>query len=77
MIQIGFDILLIFSLTFGLVLLFSLWFYYDRKDSQREESARHDVIYHCIKCGKIYTGRKGSEECDCPACGFCNGRLQF
>jgi len=73
----GLDIIFLFLLTAGIVFLIGLWIYYDRRDSQRETEGRHDVIYHCIKCGHIYTGVHGSEECDCPKCGFCNGRLQF
>jgi hypothetical protein len=54
-----------------------MWIFYDRRDAERESADRHDVIYHCIKCSQIYTGMRGSEECDCPKCSFCNGRLRF
>jgi uncharacterized paraquat-inducible protein A len=73
----GLDIIFLFLLTAGIVLLMGLWIYYERRDGQRESEGRQDVIYHCIKCSQIYTGVRGSEECDCPKCGFCNGRLQF
>lgn len=77
MIHLGLDILILFSLTVGIAFLFGMWIFYDRRDAERESADRHDVIYHCIKCSQIYTGMRGSEECDCPKCSFCNGRLRF
>jgi len=71
------DIFFLLYLGAGLVLIFSLWFYYDWKDKHLHEAQRSKVIYHCIKCSHIYTGPYRSTECDCPKCGFNNGRLQF
>jgi rubredoxin len=71
------DIFFLLYLGSGFVLLFGLWFYYDWRDQYLFEGQRTKVVYHCIKCSQIYTGAHGSEECDCPQCGFTNGRLRF
>lgn len=77
MIGLDVDIFFLIYLGAGLIWIFSLWFYYDWKDKHRYKSQRSKVIYHCIKCSHIYTGPYRSEECECPQCGFTNGRLQF
>ncbi|TVP75885.1 MAG: hydrogenase nickel incorporation protein HypA [Puniceicoccaceae bacterium] len=71
------DVFFLLYLGGGFMLLFGLWFYYDWRDRRLSASRGRKVIYHCIKCGQIYTGPSGSEEQDCPACGFTNGRLKF
>ena len=77
MIPLSTDVYFLLYLGGGFLLIFSLWFYNDHKDRQRNEARAAKVIYHCIKCSQIYTGTQGSEECDCPQCGFTNGRLRF
>jgi predicted RNA-binding Zn-ribbon protein involved in translation (DUF1610 family) len=71
------DIFFLLYLGAGFLLLFGLWFYYDWQERRLYETRRTQVIYHCIKCGQIYTGPAHSEEQDCPKCGFTNGRLRF
>lgn len=71
------DVFFLLYLGAGFLLLFGLWFYYDWRDKHHFQAPRSKVIYHCIKCGQIYTGPHGSEESDCPHCGFTNGRLRF
>lgn len=34
-------------------------------------------VYHCLKCGSIYTSRDKGESASCPVCGYRNGRLKF
>ena len=77
MIHVGIDIFFLFYLGFGFSVILILWFYYDWKQACRYEAKRSRVIYHCIKCSRIYTGPSNSEESDCPQCGFTNGRLRF
>ena len=77
MIGLNVDIFFLLYLGAGFLLLFSLWFYYDWRDGHIHDVQRSRVVYHCIKCGHIYIGPYKSEECDCPECGFTNGRLRF
>jgi len=75
----------IVDLTFGaLVYLFSavglilaLWFYTDFRDKNLYEAERKKIIFHCIKCDKIYSNKAGTEISGCPRCGFVNSRLRF
>lgn len=76
-IELNVDIFFLLYLGSGFLLLFGLWFYYDWRDQYLFAAQRTKVIYHCIKCGQIYTGVHGSEESDCPQCKFTNGRLRF
>lgn len=77
--MIGLDVAVFFLLYLGagFTLIFSLALYYDFSDKHRHEEERHRVVYHCIKCSQIYVGPFRSSECECPKCGFTNGRLSF
>lgn len=77
MIGLSVDIFFLLYIGAGFLLVFSLWFYYDWRDGRFYEHKRSRVIYHCIKCGQIYTGPFQSEERQCSQCGFTNGRLRF
>ena len=77
MIEFNVDTFFLLYLGIGFIPILSLWFYYDWKQAHQFEAKRSKVIYHCIKCSQIYIGPPGSEESDCPQCGFKNGRLQF
>jgi len=61
----------------ALALIFGLWLFYDRRDKNLYEAERKKVVFHCIKCDKIYTGKQGSEAARCPRCSFENSRLKF
>lgn len=73
------------DLTFGaliyifsaLTLILGLWLFYDLRDKNLYEAERKKVIFHCIKCDKIFTAKCGSEVARCPRCGFENTRLKF
>lgn len=56
---------------------FCLWLYYDRRDHALYENERRKVIFHCIRCDRLYTSRRGNEVCPCPRCGHENARLKF
>lgn len=58
-------------------LLLGLWLYYDLRDKNIYEAERKKVIFHCIKCDKIYTDHQGAETSPCPRCDFQNSRLKF
>ena len=77
MIELAVDTFFLLYLGAGFLLIFGLWFYYDRRDENLHEAKRLKVVYHCIKCSEIYTGPYHSHECECPKCGFKNGRLGF
>jgi hypothetical protein len=61
----------------ALALILGLWLFYDFRDKNIYEAERKKVIFHCIKCNKIYTGRQGVDVSCCPRCNFENGRLKF
>lgn len=77
MIGLEVDIFFLLYLGAGFLLIFSLWYYYDQRDEIRYKAKRMKVVYHCIKCSEIYTGPHLTFECECPQCGFKNGRLGF
>ncbi|MFO8026897.1 MAG: hydrogenase nickel incorporation protein HypA [Opitutales bacterium] len=77
MIELEVDVFFLLYLGAGFLLIFGLWFYYDRRDKNLHEAKRMKAVYHCIKCSEIYTGSHLSFECECPRCGFTNGRLGF
>jgi len=76
-IELEVDVFFLLYLGVGFLLIFGLWFYYDRRDANIHEAKRMKVVFHCIKCSEIYTGSHLSFECDCPRCGYTNGRLEF
>ncbi len=76
-IELEVDLFFLIYLGIGMTLVFGMWFYYDWRDKHSFEEQRTRVIYHCIKCGRIYTGSHDSEEAACPDCNFANGRLSF
>ncbi len=56
---------------------FALWFYYDRRDHALYEVERRRFTFHCIRCDKLYTVKRGAEVAPCPRCGYQNTRLKF
>ena len=58
-------------------LILALWFYADFRDKNLYETERKKVIFHCIKCDKIYSTKAGADTASCPRCGFTNARLKF
>ena len=55
----------------------ALWFYYDRRDHALYETERRKTVFHCIRCDKLYTVKRGTELSPCPRCGHENTRLKF
>lgn len=61
----------------AIVLIFSLWIYYDRRDRKLIDAKRRRVVFHCIRCDKLYSAPEGAEFCPCPRCRHENSRLRF
>ncbi len=61
----------------AIVLIFGLWIYYDVRDRKLIDAKRRRVVFHCIRCDKLYSAPEGTEVCKCPRCGFENSRLRF
>ena len=59
------------------VVFIGLWLYYDRRDHGRFELERRKTVFHCIRCDKLYTAKRGTALCPCPRCGHENTRLKF
>jgi len=62
-------------LTLGF--FFGVWLYYDRRDHALYDAGRRQVTFHCIRCGRLYTAKAGTEISGCPRCGHTNARLKF
>jgi hypothetical protein len=56
---------------------FGVWIYYDRRDHALYDTERRKVTFHCIRCGRLYTAKTGTETAACPRCGHTNARLKF
>jgi len=61
------------AIVFGLV----VWGYYDRRERLLNDHLRYRTIFHCIRCGKIYSRARRREISVCPHCGFKNTQLKF
>jgi Zn ribbon nucleic-acid-binding protein len=77
MISLTFESLLLLYLLLGGGVVLGLWFYCDRRDALRTRNRNHFIIFHCIKCGHIYTHDPDQPVVACPKCGFKNSRLRF
>jgi hypothetical protein len=77
MVTLSLEVFVLIYLSIGLSLVGGLWVFFDRRDGHLYEAERARVIFHCIKCGRIYTARKSAETEACEACGFSNSRLCF
>ena len=53
------------------------WLYYDRRDHALYEAERRKAVFHCIRCDKLYTAKRGTELCPCPRCSHNNTPLKF
>ncbi len=63
--------------TLGLLIIMGLHFYYDRRQAELCDRERSQAIFHCIRCGHIYTDRQEKEVSSCTQCSFENSRLKF
>lgn len=61
----------------GLGFIFTLWFYYDRRDRRLFDEARHQRAFHCVRCGRLFSTFGGAEVAACPHCEYTNVRLKF
>ncbi len=77
MIVIDFESFLLLSISIGLFIVMALWYYYDHREKHLYEAERSQGVFHCVKCGKLYTHKKLQETGNCPVCGFRNARLRF
>jgi hypothetical protein len=65
------------GITIGLVLVFGLWFYYDQRDQRAYEQDRAQSLFHCLKCGRLYSAPRANIIARCPNCDFENSKLKF
>lgn len=71
--------LLILYTGSALIGVFSLWFYYDRKDRRGFEASRRQKVFHCVRCGNLYavSKRDVSSGVPCPECQYKNYELSY
>ena len=77
MIALDFSVFAALYVALGLLVILGLWFYYDRRDKRLYEEERAKMIFHCIKCGNLYSRVGTVETARCSRCGFENARLRF
>ncbi len=61
----------------GLVLVFGLWLWYDRRDQREIDEERAKVLFHCIKCSRVYAEAPALGSAPCPDCNHPNLPLKF
>ena len=61
----------------GLALGFGLWIYYEQRDQRAYEQERAQSLFHCLKCGRLYSAPRAQLSAPCPACHFENSKLKF
>ena len=71
------DIVVAIILSVGLALVFAVWIRYDRLDRLFDDHRRLRTVFHCVKCGTLYTRPRRRETGVCPKCGHANIRLRF
>ncbi len=77
MISLDLSSLVLLYVSGGLVLMMGLWTYYDERDRRVYEQERAQSLFHCLKCGRLYSAPRHLREVACPGCGFENSKLKF
>ena len=77
LVGLSLDWLVFLFLSFFFIVTFFLWHRYEQRDEKRYRELAVSPLFHCIRCGELFTGRGEVEEADCPACGKKNLRLRF
>ena len=77
MIFVDLTILFTVYITVGLLLIFLLWLYYDRRDRNRYEALRSPTVFVCVKCNQIYSIPGEQKKATCPRCSHVNIPLRF
>ena len=77
MITVSLEVFVLTYLAVGLSLIFGLWIFYDLRDRHMYGAERSKIVFYCVKCGRLYSGKKGIEVQECPQCNFSNARLKF
>ncbi len=74
---IGVTVLFALYLTGGIIIILALQYYYDQKQAELCGGERSQAIFHCVRCGNIYTDSQDHETSCCTQCKFENSRLKF
>lgn len=77
MFHIDLEVFVVLYVSVGLALFFFLWVLYDTRQARRYAALRRSAVFHCIKCGTIYTSPRPEKPAACPQCRFENARLEF
>lgn len=75
--SLGFPVFVILFLLSGLLLFVGLWLYYDLRDRKYYDRKRLLSVYHCVRCGHLYSLREMKKPAACTRCGFVNDSLKF
>ena len=63
--------------SIGLLVILGLWVFSEWRYLVLYKKKRQGIIFHCIKCGKIYIEKDNREQVPCPCCHFNNITLRF
>lgn len=77
MVYIDISLLATLYLTTGLLLIFLLWLFYDRRDRRQYENLRNPTVFVCVRCSHVYSSKQGTRKAVCPHCKHVNIPLRF
>ncbi len=61
MFALDFSFFALASITVGIALVVALWVYYDRRDQRIYEQERAQSLFHCLKCGRLYSAPRAQQ----------------
>ena len=77
MFTLEFEVFLVLYVSLGSLTLLGLWFFYDVRDARLYQREGALMIFHCIRCGHLYSKKQDRQTSNCPGCGFENAHLRF
>jgi hypothetical protein len=64
-------------LAAGMAILFALWIFYEWREASFYDNLARVSVFHCVKCGRVYSAPNRAGIAPCTNCGFANSRLKF
>jgi hypothetical protein len=77
LINLNFSSFIVLYLSVGLAIVLGLWIYYEQRDQRIYDRERSQSLFHCLKCGRLYSAPRFEQAVCCPGCNFENSKLKF
>lgn len=77
MISLSLELFFVVITAAGLLFFMGVWLFYDRRDKIYYDKQRQRKVYHCVRCGFLYTSKEEGINSNCPECGMTNTSLKF